>query len=712
MKKQSRFHLGSSYYPPFHSPEEWIEDFQRMEEMGMNSLRTAELIASWEWIEPKKGEFDFSWLDKAFELCEKHGMELLLGTGAGSPPIWLLDLYPDIQIISQEGAPYPTGAVWGWACIDNPGYIQESDRYLQELLARYKDHPSLLGWQIHNEIGHPNLAATPGVQVHYCYCDHTADLFREWLKRKYDQDIEVLSEAWACTPTRHRYSDWTQVRPPRAWPESWGSPGAWLDWRTFVNKDFANLVARQNTIIKEEDKDHPTTTNLVVQDWGVSRGIDPWLYAEHVDAIGYDLYPIDRHMKEPWYSSMCMDYAFSWSIHSGKPLWLPEIESGPIGGWVKGPNHYTTGADIKRYNLEVIAHGGKMLLYQGYREWDPLPLHWGALVDLEGKPTERFHAAAQINKMILEHEELFLEAKPVRAEVALLYDQANATAVYGMGAIEFLNDAISGLYGSLWKNNIPVEFVTPDILSRGHGSEYKVLFLPFMMLIDEACGIALKNFVRHGGVLVGFAKCGMLNGRSWYWHRRPGAGLDEVFGIRETSIRLADDLDIIFENDSAHPWSTSEKITGYWHRQDFIVDDDVEILGRFKDGQPAATRRQVESGWAYAFGTHLDIATLNNLDGPYQQLWLNLLQIHGVGTPVILDGGSLIDVHRLVHGEQDLVVLTNHATELATIRVGLPEKMQESTVIDLMSGQRLASDGQSMYSVSLDGHEGKVLLFS
>ncbi|MFA9407034.1 MAG: beta-galactosidase [Anaerolineales bacterium] len=713
MKKQSRFYLGSSYYPPFHSPEEWIEDFQRMEEMGMNSLRTAELIASWEWIEPKKGEFDFSWLDRTFELSEKHGMELLLGTGAGSPPIWLLDLYPDIQIISQEGAPYPTGAVWGWACIDHPGFIEESDRYLRELLKRYKDHPSLLGWQIHNEIGHPNLAATPGVQVHYCYCDHTAELFREMLKRKYQQDLEALSEAWACTPTRHRYSDWAQVRPPRAWPESWGSPGAWLDWRTFVNKDFANLVARQNTIIKEEDSNHPTTTNLVVQDWGVSRGIDPWLYAEHVDAIGYDLYPIDRHKEEPWYASLRLDYAKSWALHAGKPLWLPEIESGPIGGWVLGPAHYTTGADIRRYDLEAIAHGGKMLLYQGYREWDPLPLHWGALVDLEGKPTERYHAAAQINKMILEHEELFLEAMPVRAEVALLYNQANATAVYGMGGIDFLNDAISGLYGSLWKNNFPVEFVTPDLLIQGLGHEYKVIFLPFMMLIDEACGNALKDYVHQGGVLVGFAKCGMLDGRSWTWHRRPGAGLDEVFGIRETSIRPEEDVEIVFDKDAAPLGLASEKLAGYWHRQDFFVDDDVEVLGRFKDGKPASTRHQVGNGWAYAFGTHLDIAARKHAAGNYQEFWAKLLDEHGVRPPLRIQGDELLDGHLLTRDDQTICIVANHSSEHQKFSVTLANRANWTTITELQTGKHLehtVRDDNLTITFDLEAFDGAAVL--
>ena len=52
--------VGSSYYPPFHTPEDWERDVKRMAEAGLNTIRTAELIASWDWIEPRRGDFDFS----------------------------------------------------------------------------------------------------------------------------------------------------------------------------------------------------------------------------------------------------------------------------------------------------------------------------------------------------------------------------------------------------------------------------------------------------------------------------------------------------------------------------------------------------------------------------------------------------------------------------------------------------------------------------
>jgi len=493
MPKLDFFPMGSSYYPPYHTPEEWERDIPRMAEAGLNSIRTAELIATWEWIEPQRGVFDAGWLDRIFELAHQHGLRILLGTGSGSPPIWLLDEYPDIQVLSNDGVPYPTGCFWNWACIDNPGFLAEAERYLRWLLERYGKHPALLGWQIHNELGYPTTERNEEPSELYCYCEHTAERFRGWLRRKYDDDIEALSEAWACTPSRLRYHDWAQARPPRSTPvgrRGIGSPGHWLDWQTFTSRNWANFVGWQNRIIKSADTEHPTTTNLVGQLYS-PRGVDQWLYPDMVDAVGFDLYPVTSREQPPYTISLRLDYARSPAVHSGKPFWLPEIESGPIGGWVLGPGQDTTAEDIRRYDLESIAHGAKMILYQGYREWDSLPMHWGALVDLHGEPTERYEAAQQINRMVAANESLFLEAQPVRAQAAILWDHANAVASYGMGGQEFLMQAMQGAYNGLWSHGIPVEFVTPDLLLQGAGEQYRLLLMPFMMLVTESGGKAL-----------------------------------------------------------------------------------------------------------------------------------------------------------------------------------------------------------------------------
>ena len=461
------FPRGSSYYPPFHTPEDWARDTANMASANMNMIRTAELLAAWDYIEPERGKPDWSWLDRIFEVANENGIQILLGTGTSSPPIWMIDDYPDLQAVSREGMPFPTNSYWGWACVNNPGMTIEVERFVNLLIDRYGDNPALFGWHIDNEPGsHPAFAGeaerrAPRENAYYCYCNHCAMLFREWTRAKYE-DIEVLNAAWAWDPTHHRYYDWRQINPPRSLPAEWGNATAWLDFRRFVRNSFTRYVKRQHDLIKARDQRHPTTTNLVTPlryelevNW---RGIDHWQMAGVVDVIGYDMYPQKSFKIDPAHSSWFMDFGYSVARHNNGTLWMPELESGPIGGFSAGPLHTTRPVDIKRHMLSCLGHGAKMILFQGYREWNCIPLHWGALVDLDGDPTGRYHAATEVNGIIKENEDFFLDALPAEVEAAIYFTHDNASVLDGQTNEEFLYGAIHGVYNALWYEGYAVEF--------------------------------------------------------------------------------------------------------------------------------------------------------------------------------------------------------------------------------------------------------------
>ncbi len=90
--------------------------------------------------------------------------------------------------------------------------------------------------------------------------------------------------------------------------------------------------------------------------------------------------------------------------YANTDFWVHEIESGPIGGWVMGPDHHTSELDILRNGFEAIGHDVKLMMYMPWKEWDYQPLHWGALVDLDGKETSRLSAASSIGKFIKDNE--------------------------------------------------------------------------------------------------------------------------------------------------------------------------------------------------------------------------------------------------------------------------------------------------------------------
>ncbi len=674
------FPLGASYYPPHHDPADWPRDVANMAAAGMNCIRSAELLASWDYIEKVRGAPDWSWLDALFDESHVRGVKILLGTGSCNPPIWLLDLYPDAQIIDREGRPFPTGTVWGWACRNHPGYRAEVERYLRLLLARYKDHPALWAWQIDNEPGFPFV--TRRGEEHprlHDYNPHTATAFRAWLEAKYG-NLDALNVAWRWDCTHHQYSSWAQVQPPRSMPQEWGVVTSWLDWRTFLNENMAAFIGWQHALIKEHDREHPTMTNIFAPSGrDVEMALDVWRMADQADAIGYDLYPgIIRepggkpHLHEaPEYISMFLDIGRSSAIHAGREFWLPELESGPINGWALGPDYTTTPQDITRYNLEALAHGAKAILYQGYREWPCIPIHWGALADLRGRLTGRYHAAAAINRMVNEHASFFLKAQPPRAEVALYTDTRNEMLLHGMGANDLLRRCVRGAYSTFWRAGHPVEFADSAALQKGD-LPYKLIVLPCAMLIDEPTGAALRAFVERGGTLLAFAKGAWVDGRGWSWDEQPGAGLSALFGVQAGEIERSADCAIhLGEDETFGASGLASPAAGYWHRQPLDAAEGGEITARFADGSGAIVRRHVGAGQAIYVGTHLDAAAL--AEPSAAALLLALGESAGITRPLeLINTPPAIDAHLLQLNGQRLIILTNNGSEEVRARVRLP----------------------------------------
>ena len=70
--------LGVCYYPE-HWPEAWWpEDARRMRDTGISFVRIGEF--AWSKLEPKRGVFEWGWLDRAIDVLGKAGLKVVLGT--------------------------------------------------------------------------------------------------------------------------------------------------------------------------------------------------------------------------------------------------------------------------------------------------------------------------------------------------------------------------------------------------------------------------------------------------------------------------------------------------------------------------------------------------------------------------------------------------------------------------------------------------------
>lgn len=719
---QNRFIYAAGYYPLMHEKHDWERDLKLMKQSGIQLIRTAELFNTWDRIEPEKGKFNFKFLDEFFDLCDKYGIKILLGTGTASPPYWIHKMYPDSNIVNNHGEQYPNNVSYTWACIDHEGYLKESERYITTLVNRYKDHPALYAYQIHNEIGFPFMPLKEGDIDIYCYCEYTQRKFRNWLKEKY-KSLDELNYAyrWGATNTYH--TTWEEIEPPKAKPTSWSSVTRWLDWRLFSMQNYVDFVSWQNGIIKDLDPVHPTSTNIFFiksQDpLGVLTALDQFEMAKVVDYIGYDLYPGsgDKLETKPEFSSMFLDMARSTSKPLKKDYWLLETESGPINGWIMGPSRNVKGFDLARNVFEAAAHGAKLTLYQGWREWDFQPLHWGAIVDLDGNPTERTKAAEEIGCILNKHGKEIFEAKNPIGDIGILISKENAIVLNGMGQEKYLLDALRGAYRVFWEKNYAVDFITPEHLQNGYANKYKAIYMPLMAVIDEELSNNLEKYVYNGGILIGTPRCGRLGQYGWYNHQVPCFNLSDVFGIKVENTYAKTDPNVTFNN---------KNYSGFWHKEVISThSDDIKVLARFNDDLPAVTLNPYGKGFGLFFATHGDMAYLNNHSYLLWDIIDDILVNKGIEPKLSLDYTNRkykeIDGHYLESNDKGYIFITNYVTKdhpnffingKKNVRISLKTDKKYSKAIDLINGDEYSisyKNGKLVWNVTVNKNEVLIL---
>ena len=146
------FLLGAAWYPEWEPLGEWEKDLARMKEAGLNAVRIAEF--SWEAMWPQPDHFDFGLYDRVMKRCEDEGMAVVFGIDTVRPPSWLFELEPDMRLIDNQGHPAP--GIWPTLCFNHPRFTHYSERFIREVVNRYKRSPALKFYQLDNEPAYHN----------------------------------------------------------------------------------------------------------------------------------------------------------------------------------------------------------------------------------------------------------------------------------------------------------------------------------------------------------------------------------------------------------------------------------------------------------------------------------------------------------------------------------------------------------------------------
>jgi beta-galactosidase GanA len=107
-------YYGVQYYPEQWPEDRWPTDAEMMQRAGVNTVRMGEF--AWSALEPREGEIDFSWMDRAVQLLNDHGIKGDHVHLLAHPAAVGIQKYPGVVNVRKTGGPTCTGSAIqsGW----------------------------------------------------------------------------------------------------------------------------------------------------------------------------------------------------------------------------------------------------------------------------------------------------------------------------------------------------------------------------------------------------------------------------------------------------------------------------------------------------------------------------------------------------------------------------------------------------------------------
>ena len=652
---------GADYNPEQwrRTPEIWDEDMRLMKLANMNSASIG--MFSWVTLEREEGVFNFGVFDTIMDKLAKNGESIVLATPSGAKPAWMSQKYPEILRVEEDRVRNLHGGRHNH-CYTSPVYREKVRIINTKLAERYANHPALLAWHVSNEYGGE------------CHCDYCQNAFREWLKKKYDNDLDKLNEQWCTTFWSHEYTDWSQIESPSSHGETCVH-GLTLDWKRFVTYQTLDFMKAEIEPLRKINPDIPITSNFM----GAYVGLDYFKMAKALDIVSWDSYPCWHEFQgEMSDYKLASDTAFVHdlyrSLKDGKPFML--MESVPsTTNWFATPKLKKPGMHLLS-SMQAVAHGADTVQYFQWRKsrGSSEKFH-GAVVDHSGSPQTRvFREVAEVGEVLQKLDEVV--GTTVDTEVAVIFDWENRWAlsdIQGLrrGKRDYEN-VCKQHYHAFFKKGIPVDVID----SECDFSKYKLIVAPFLYMIKPGVTEKIENFTKNGGTFVVTYFSGIVNENDLCFLGGFPGPLRDVMGIWVEEIECLGDEEsnrIVIEEDCKLKLSPNYKAKIYC---DIIHAESAKVLARYGDdfynGSPALTENSFGQGKAYYIAFRNEDEFLNDFYGELTDT-LNIKRTLDTDLPQGISATSRTD------GENDFVFLMNFTNSLKTV------ELDKKTYIDVLT---------------------------
>jgi beta-galactosidase len=339
----------------------------------------------------------------------------------------------------------------------------------------------------------------------------------------------------------------------------------------------------------------PVSTNFMV---GEARCVDYWKWARHVDHVGTSSYlqtsEPDSHVLLAMYADLARGVA------GGHPWLLMEHSTGAVNWRPRNPAKAP--GQMRRNTLANIARGSDGAMFFQWRasRFGAEKFHSAMLPQADtGSAVWRDVVALGGDVRALSEVRL----SRVVAEVAIAWDWQS------WWAMEFEDkpscdlryvERMRAYYRALWGRKVTVDFVHPG----ADLGAYKLLVLPSLYLLDEACAANLRDYVTAGGCVLVSYFSGIVDQHDHvYPGPYPGA-LREVLGLYTEEFHplgLGEQV-LLSDGTSAQVWSERVVTVSAEPKLTFATGLDA--------GEPAVTRNAFGEGSAWYVAARIEADAL------------------------------------------------------------------------------------------------------
>ncbi len=635
---RQNFHLGFDYYPEHWPDSMWADDLTLMRDAGATCVRIAEF--AWSRMEPEEGRYEFTWLDRFFDLADRHDMGIILGTPTAAPPPWAWQTYPEIVMVDHSGMVAPTTGR-RYNCPTSQTYLELCDKIVEQMARRYGTHRQLIGWQTDNE-----------VSGQVCLCNACQRACLSWLRAKCGT-VQRLNAALGLVFWAHEATDWEEVILPRRGLDK-AHPSIRLEVHRFFSEQWTNFLGRQVAIITQHSPKRWTTHNLP----GVGIAADLWEMAKAHDFLALDTYP-KAMIDPPTRVAMLNDVVRS---TQDRPHWVMEIQSGgACTKFYKAPRPRP--GQLRLWAHQCAAHGAEGIVFFRWRMSPAGQEMFGnGLLDQDSKPRRTYHEVKELGQ---DFERLAkqLPQYDAPAEVAIVWDFADRIHAqihdYAMD-VPFLPH-LATWWTAAHKLGLNCRFVrsTDDL------APYAMVIAPSQYTTSDEIAGNYTSYVDQGGTLVGMLRMGCFDVYGKPSRKTLPGGMTELFGVEVDEYERVMEPNpnrVVFRDEIGPPAECR-----HWNY--VLAASAAEALGTYEQdhyaGAPAVTLNAAGRGRAVYVGTMLDadaasrvVAYLAKLSG---------LEPRPGGWP------DEVEVVRLAgKGGEPIRVLMNHSMSPQTVRLPAP----------------------------------------